>query len=283
MTVSAASDWPWAVHRALAVAAECYETPEWAVEAILDVEMMSARVIDPCCGRGVLAEAAAERGHRVDAFDLYDWGYGSSPVDFLTWRFTDGDTRTLQPAPWTCLMNPPFTQAVAFAEHALAQGANKVMLFQRLAGLGIEVVTHRHPPVATVEQAQAHCAHLPGGHCKNLLLRDKKKRTYLLVAQDERPVDLKTLPDKIGAGRLSFASADRLLQYLGVTPGSVTPFALINDPDLEVAVFLDRAMMAEHELLNFHPLQNTMTTAITPADLLAFIAACGHTATLVDL
>ena len=127
MTDSAAPDWPWAAHRALALAAECYETPEWAVEAILDVELMTALVVDPCCGRGVLAEAAAERGHRVAAFDLYDWGYGNSPVDFLTWQFAD------EPAPWTCLMNPPFTQAAAFAEHAFAQGARKVLLFQRLA------------------------------------------------------------------------------------------------------------------------------------------------------
>ncbi len=137
MTASADSGWPWAAHRALALAAECYETPEWAVEAILDVEMMTTLVIDPCCGRGVLAEAAAERGHRVDAFDLYDWGYGSSPVDFLAWRFiTGGDAgggAGGAPAPWTCLMNPPFTRAAAFAEHALAQGAHKVMLFQRLA------------------------------------------------------------------------------------------------------------------------------------------------------
>lgn len=145
----AARDWPWAAHRALAVAAECYETPEWAVEAMLDVEMMTTLVIDPCCGRGVLAEAAAEHGHRVDAFDLYDWGYGRSPVDFLSWRFADGDTRTLQSAPWTCLMSPPFTQAVAFAEHALAQGASKVLLFQRLAlwqGRRRRDFWARHPP-----------------------------------------------------------------------------------------------------------------------------------------
>jgi len=130
------SDWPWAAHRALALAAECYETPEWAVEAILDVEMMSGLVIDPCCGRGVLAEMAAERGHRVDAFDLYDWGYGRAPVDFLAWRRADTDDSggpDRATGPWTCLMNPPFTQAVAFAEHALAQGAHKVMMFQRLA------------------------------------------------------------------------------------------------------------------------------------------------------
>ena len=156
-------------------------------------------------------------------------------------------------------------------------------LFARLEGLGIAFETHHHPPVFTVEEAQAHCSHLPGGHCKNLLLRDKKKKTYLVVALDERPIDLKSLPDKIGSGRLSFASADRLWQYLGVKPGSVTPFALINDPNQEVTVFLDKAMMEEHALLNYHPLQNTMTTAITPADLLAFIRDCGHEPTLVAL
>ena len=81
--------WPWAGHKAQALEAECYETPEWAVEAILEREILTGLVIDPCCGRGVLAEAAAERGHRVDAFDLYDWGYGMHPVDFLAWHFAD--------------------------------------------------------------------------------------------------------------------------------------------------------------------------------------------------
>lgn len=131
-----AIDWPWAAHRTLALSAECYETPEWAVEAILEAEMLDGLVVDPCCGRGVLAEAAAERGHRVDAFDLYNWGYGRAPVDFLSWRFADtpqeiGDSA--EQRPWACLMNPPFTRAVEFAEHAFAQGAAKVMLFQRLA------------------------------------------------------------------------------------------------------------------------------------------------------
>jgi predicted RNA methylase len=133
---SEAISWPWAPYKALAIEAECYETPEWAVEAILEREIMTGLVIDPCCGRGVLAEAAAERGHRVDAFDLYDWGYGRAGVDFLAWHFAEsaqGIGERDEPAGWTCLMNPPFTQAAAFVEHAFAEGAQKVMLFQRLA------------------------------------------------------------------------------------------------------------------------------------------------------
>ena len=88
---------------------------------------------------------------------------------------------------------------------------------------------------------------------------------------------LKIMADQIGAGRLSFGSADRLDEYLGVLPGSVTPFALINDPDLRIRVVLDAAML-EHEQLNFHPLVNTMTTTISSVDLLKFVRACGHEA-----
>ncbi len=129
--------WPWAPYKALALEAECYETPEWAVEAILDAEILTDLVIDPCCGRGVLAEAAAERGHRVDAFDLYDWDYGMHPVDFLAWHFADyapatGEQHDTAEA-WTCLMNPPFSRAPEFVAHAFAEGASKVLLFQRLA------------------------------------------------------------------------------------------------------------------------------------------------------
>jgi len=131
--------WPWTPYQALAIKAECYETPEWAADAILDVELLVDPVVDPCCGRGILAEAAAERGHRVEAFDLYDWGYGRAGVDFLTWRFADrppsdddivADERV--PA-WSCLMHPPASRATEFAAHALRLGARKLLLFQPLA------------------------------------------------------------------------------------------------------------------------------------------------------
>ena len=148
-------------------------------------------------------------------------------------------------------------------------------LFVRLRELGIETSTVEHPPLHTVEESKQLRGVLPGGHCKNLLLRDKKKRNWLVVTLEDKPVDMKSLPDKIGAGRLSFASAERLMEFLGVNPGSVTPFALINDPEQQVTVVLDEEML-DHDLLNYHPLENTRTTAIARDDLLRFIAACGH-------
>jgi Ala-tRNA(Pro) deacylase len=106
-------------------------------------------------------------------------------------------------------------------------------------------------------------------------LRDKKKRNWLVCTLEDREINLADLAGRIGAGRLSFGSAERLNEFLGVTPGSVTAFALINDPECRVNVVLDGAMLA-HERVNFHPLTNTMTTTISAQDLLRFVAACGH-------
>lgn len=155
-------------------------------------------------------------------------------------------------------------------------------LFRRLEALGIETITHEHPPLFTVEESKALRGSMPGGHHKNLFLRDKKKQTWLVVMPEDKDIDLKTLPDRIGSARLSFGSADRLMEFLGVTPGSVTPFALINDTDQAVNVVLD-AQMLEVSPLNYHPLVNTMTTAIAPDDLLTFIADCGHKPSIVAL
>jgi Ala-tRNA(Pro) deacylase len=155
-------------------------------------------------------------------------------------------------------------------------------LFARLEALGIQTTTHRHPPVFTVAEAQAHCAHLPGGHCKSLFLKDKKDRLFLLVALDTRAVDLNALSRQIGAARLSFGRPELLLEVLGITPGAVTPFALINDAARRVGVLLDAGMMRLDQL-NYHPLTNAATTAIAPADLRRFIAACGHRAFELEL
>ncbi len=160
--------------------------------------------------------------------------------------------------------------------------ATRADLFARLAELGIETETHEHPPVFTVEEARAHCAHLPGGHCKSLFLKDKKGAMWLVVTLDDRVLDLKKLSRAIGSARLSFGRPERLLEVLGVTPGSVTPFALINDPEHRVTVILDSRMM-EIDPLNFHPLTNDATTAIRPDDLRRFIRACGHEAREIDL
>ena len=156
------------------------------------------------------------------------------------------------------------------------------MLFERLEGLGIEFKAHFHPPVFTVEEAQTHCAHLPGGHCKNLFLKDKKSVLWLVVALNERPINMKDLRGRIGSHHLSFGKPDLLGEVLGVEPGSVTPFALMNDEEARVRVILDKEMM-EMDLLNYHPLTNNMTTAITPSDLLAFIRDTGHDPDLVEL
>lgn len=155
-------------------------------------------------------------------------------------------------------------------------------LFERLKSLGIETVTHQHPPLFTVEESKALRGTMPGGHHKNLFLRDKKKATWLIVLPEDKDIDLKTLPERIGSARLSFGSADRLMEYLGVQPGAVTPFALINDTACAVQVVLD-ADMLEISPLNYHPLVNSMTTAIAPDDLLRFIADCGHRPTILPL
>lgn len=155
-------------------------------------------------------------------------------------------------------------------------------LLGRLDELGIGHVTHEHPPVFTVEEAQAHTAHLPGGHCKSLFLKDKKGGLWLLVCLDARRIDMNRLAKVLGCPRLSFGKAELLERVLGVTPGSVTPFALINDRDLSVRPLLDRAML-EHERLNYHPLANTATTTIAAADLVRFVESCGHSPRILDL
>ena len=154
-------------------------------------------------------------------------------------------------------------------------------LFARLDQLGIAYRTVEHPPVFTVEEAKALRGNLPGHHIKNLFLRNKKEEMWLVVALEDRAIDLKRLGEVLGAGRLSFGSADRLKRYLGVEPGSVTPLSLANDEAHAVQLVLDRGM-ANGGPVNAHPLVNTMTTALTPADLLRFFAATGHTPRWLD-
>ncbi len=155
-------------------------------------------------------------------------------------------------------------------------------LLAMLDGLGIETRTHTHAPVFTVEESKALRGELPGGHCKNLFLKDKKSALWLVVCSEDRDIDMKDLRHRIGSSHLSFGKPDLLMEVLGVTPGSVTPFALINDPETRVNVVLDQEMMTA-DILNYHPLTNGMTTAIAPDDLTAFIRACGHQPALVKL
>jgi len=159
--------------------------------------------------------------------------------------------------------------------------ATSADLFARLEALGIRTDTVRHAAVFTVEEAKAHRGDLPGAHIKNLFLRNKKGEMWLVVADEDRPIDLKRLGELLGAGRLSFGSAERLLANLGVVPGAVTPFGVINDTAGQVRVALDRQLLV-HAIVNCHPLTNDRTTAIAPADLIAFLEATGHPPLLLD-
>jgi Ala-tRNA(Pro) deacylase len=154
-------------------------------------------------------------------------------------------------------------------------------LFDRLAALGIAHRTVEHAPVFTVDQAKEHRGVLPGHHIKNLFLRNKKEEMWLVVALEDRAIDLKRLGEMLDAGRLSFGSPQRLKTYLGVEPGSVTPFSVINDAARKVTLVLDRGLEREGPI-NAHPLTNTMTSAISLPDLRRFFEATGHTVRWLD-
>ncbi|MDX2274305.1 MAG: prolyl-tRNA synthetase associated domain-containing protein [Hyphomonadaceae bacterium] len=157
-----------------------------------------------------------------------------------------------------------------------ASPATEADLFERLDALGIAHATTRHRPVFTVGESAEIKASMPGGHTKNLFLKDKKGALYLLCAIAETKIDLNALAKLLGAsGRFSFGSADLLMERLGVPPGSVTLFALINDPDRAVTLLLDDALYA-HDPVNFHPLRNDATTAISAADMTRFAASLGR-------
>ncbi len=153
--------------------------------------------------------------------------------------------------------------------------ASREDLFQRFAELNIETRTMDHAPVFTVEEAKQVHGDMPGGHCKNLFCKDEKGVLWLIVALQDSVINLKAAPAKIGSKRLTFGKPELLMEVLGVEPGSVTPFGLINDTSQRANVILDQAMM-NVPLLNFHPLKNTASTAIASKDLLTFIRSCGH-------
>jgi Ala-tRNA(Pro) deacylase len=154
--------------------------------------------------------------------------------------------------------------------------ATPTELFALLDRLGIDYATVSHPPLFTVEQSRALRGQITGGHTKNLFLKDKRDAFYLVVALEHAAIELKSLHRLLGAsGRFSFGSADAMRQLLGVEPGSVTPFAVMNDAAGKVTVVLDAAMLA-HEILNYHPLVNTMTRSISRTGLVTFLKASGH-------
>lgn len=158
---------------------------------------------------------------------------------------------------------------------AMATPATEADLFARLDALSIPHSTTRHRPVFTVEEGQDLKAQMPGGHSKNLFLKDKKGAPFLLCALAETRIDLNAVSRLLGVGRFSFGNGDLLMAHLGVTPGSVTIFALINDPEKIVTLILDEGFFA-HQIVNFHPLRNDATTAISPRDLSRFLSALGR-------
>ncbi|MBE9553508.1 MAG: prolyl-tRNA synthetase associated domain-containing protein [Proteobacteria bacterium] len=155
-------------------------------------------------------------------------------------------------------------------------------LFARLDELGLVHETVEHEALYTVEQSRALRGDLPGAHIKNLFLRDKKRRMWLVTVLEDREMDLKALRHRIGAqGNLSFGNAELLMQHLGIIPGAVTPFSVINDREGNVTMVLDKAL-TEIDPVNAHPLRNDRTTAIAPGDLVRFLEAENHAPLIMD-
>lgn len=149
------------------------------------------------------------------------------------------------------------------------------------AELGIEAVTYSHPAVFTVEEGRGFKHLMPGGHTKNLFLKDKKGKIWLVTALWDTVIDLKKLPARINAGRLSFGNAELLMELLGVVPGAVTALGLVNDRDRRVTPVLDQAIM-NHDIVNCHPLENDKTTGLAPKDLVKFMESMGYQPLIVD-
>jgi Ala-tRNA(Pro) deacylase len=149
-------------------------------------------------------------------------------------------------------------------------------LLDHLQNLGIEVTTVEHPPLFTVADSQGLRGEIPGGHTKNLFLKDKKDNVFLVTVEEDAVVDLKSIHQVIGAAsRVSFGKPEKLLEYLGVIPGSVTVFGAINDRDHNVQVIIDADLM-KYDVINGHPLTNEATTSIRREDLITFLKSTGH-------
>jgi Ala-tRNA(Pro) deacylase len=152
-----------------------------------------------------------------------------------------------------------------------------------LTALGIAFEPYQHPPIATAEEGALHWAGIDAVHCKNLFLRNQKgTRHYLVILAHTKRADLRAVADQIGDGKLSFASAERLMKYLGVTPGSVSPFGLIHDHDHHVRVYLDRELKLASRI-SFHPNINTATFVLSYADFERFLASCESLVRYVDV
>lgn len=159
--------------------------------------------------------------------------------------------------------------------------AGEAALYALLDAHGIAYAHHTHPPLFTVEESRALRGALPGVHVKNMFMKDKKGTIWLATCLEDRQIRIRDLEKAIGARNLSFGKEDLLWEILGVRPGAVTPFGLINDREGRVRVVLDEGLMA-HDPLNFHPLHNEATTAVSRDDFLKFLSLTGHAPTMVD-
>jgi len=155
-------------------------------------------------------------------------------------------------------------------------------LLDLLSRIDIEYTNHQHPAVYTVEEANEHQAGIKGAHSKNLFLKDRKKKLFLVVTLSHKTINLKEVAKKIGAKNPSFGKPDLLQEVLGIAPGSVTPFAVVNIKESPVTIVLDEELM-EHSLVNFHPLTNTATTTISSGDLVKFMEHCSQTPEIIRL
>ncbi len=158
--------------------------------------------------------------------------------------------------------------------------ASRKDLFALFDKLQIKTSTVEHVPVFTVDEAKKVHDRIPGGHCKNLFCKDEKAALWLIVALEDARIDLKAAKDRIGSKRLTFSKPELLMEILGIEPGYVTPFGLINDTQVKTNVILDETMM-KLDQLNFHPLKNDATTTISSQDLITFIRATGHNPRIV--
>jgi Ala-tRNA(Pro) deacylase len=164
---------------------------------------------------------------------------------------------------------------------AASPAYDRARLLGWMAGKGVSQTTHDHPAVFRVDEGRDLKAAMPGAHTKNLFLKDKKGRLWLISARQDTVVDLKRAPTAIGSDRLSFGNEALLYETLGVTPGSVTALGLINDVDRRVTFVLDQALW-DADIVNFHPLTNTATTALAQADFRRFLTLVGRAPLVVD-
>jgi len=169
-------------------------------------------------------------------------------------------------------------------ERRLADGSDPALpddVFARLNELGIEHHSVSHRPLRTVEDSKSVRDGVPGGYSKNLFLRNKKGRMILVTLHEDRVVNLKALGELLEMGKPSFASPQRLMKFLGVIPGAVTPLAVINDTGRQVTAILDRQLLDLHPL-HFHPCDNSMTTTLGASDLLQYMRSCHADPMIVD-